>query len=177
MPWMRFVTTRLKAGSQRGMSERLGSTAIARKSNGRPGFGQAYAPFCRPKIVSFSGPFAVTSFWRFAVDFGVWRVLAWRRGRRAARRRQMAVHRSFKEERVKLIRPAAALACLVLWAAPAASATTPHPRLRAHDASWATGQSLGPNVIVFDPSMPQSTIQSELNAIATQQVPNQFGSQ
>jgi hypothetical protein len=37
--------------------------------------------------------------------------------------------------------------------------------------------SLGPNVIVFDPSMPQSAIQSTLNAIATQQVPNQFGSQ
>jgi hypothetical protein len=36
---------------------------------------------------------------------------------------------------------------------------------------------LGPNVIVFDPTMAQSTIQSTLNTIATQQVPNQFGSQ
>ncbi|MBV8946570.1 MAG: coagulation factor 5/8 type domain-containing protein, partial [Solirubrobacterales bacterium] len=35
----------------------------------------------------------------------------------------------------------------------------------------------GPNVIVFNPAMPQATIQSTLNAIATQQVPNQFGSQ
>jgi hypothetical protein len=37
--------------------------------------------------------------------------------------------------------------------------------------------NLGPNVIVFDPSMPQSQIQSQLDQIATQQVPNQFGSQ
>lgn len=36
---------------------------------------------------------------------------------------------------------------------------------------------LGSNVLVLNPSMPQATIQSELNAIATQQVPNQFGQQ
>src|SRR5512139_2732387 len=35
----------------------------------------------------------------------------------------------------------------------------------------------GPNVIIFDPSMPQSQIQATVDAIATQQVPNQFGSQ
>jgi hypothetical protein len=32
-------------------------------------------------------------------------------------------------------------------------------------------------VIIFDPSMSQATIQSELDAISTQQVPNQFGTQ
>ena len=37
--------------------------------------------------------------------------------------------------------------------------------------------NFGPNVIVFNPSMPQATIQSTLDAIATQQVPNQFGTQ
>jgi hypothetical protein len=37
------------------------------------------------------------------------------------------------------------------------------------------GPNLGPNVIVLDPSMSQSAIQSTLNAIATQQVPSQFG--
>jgi Pectate lyase superfamily protein len=36
---------------------------------------------------------------------------------------------------------------------------------------------LGPNVIVFDPSMPTSQIQATVDAIAAQQVPNQFGSQ
>jgi hypothetical protein len=36
---------------------------------------------------------------------------------------------------------------------------------------------LGPNVYVFNPSMPQSEIQATVNAIATQQVPNQFGTQ
>jgi len=41
----------------------------------------------------------------------------------------------------------------------------------------ATTPSLGPNVIVLDPSMPQAQIQSTLDAISTQQVPNQFGTQ
>jgi hypothetical protein len=37
--------------------------------------------------------------------------------------------------------------------------------------------SFGPNVYVFSPSMPQSVIQATVDAIATLQVPNQFGSQ
>lgn len=37
--------------------------------------------------------------------------------------------------------------------------------------------SLGPNVLVLSPTMPQATIQADLDAISTQQVPNQFGSQ
>ena len=36
-------------------------------------------------------------------------------------------------------------------------------------------QSLGPNVLVFDPSMPTSQIQATVDAIAAQQVANQFG--
>jgi hypothetical protein len=39
------------------------------------------------------------------------------------------------------------------------------------------GPDFGPNVIVFNSSMPQSQIQSTLDGIATQQVPNQFGPQ
>jgi hypothetical protein len=41
----------------------------------------------------------------------------------------------------------------------------------------AAAPNLGPNVIVIDPSMSQASIQSTLDAISTQQVPNQFGSQ
>jgi F5/8 type C domain len=41
----------------------------------------------------------------------------------------------------------------------------------------ATGGSLGPNVYVFTPSMSQSSIQSQLNTIANEQVSNQFGTQ
>src|ERR1700730_8505744 len=37
--------------------------------------------------------------------------------------------------------------------------------------------ALGANVVVFSPSMPQATIQASLDAISTQQVHNQFGSQ
>ncbi|MGH9067672.1 MAG: hypothetical protein ACRD0J_09310, partial [Acidimicrobiales bacterium] len=39
------------------------------------------------------------------------------------------------------------------------------------------GVDLGPNVYVFDPAMPESRIQATVDAIADQQVPNQFGSQ
>lgn len=35
----------------------------------------------------------------------------------------------------------------------------------------------GPNVVIFDPSMPTSQIQATVDAIASQQVPNQFGSE
>ena len=41
----------------------------------------------------------------------------------------------------------------------------------------ANGTVLGPNVLVFDPSMPQSQIQSAVDAVATQQLTNQFGTQ
>lgn len=37
--------------------------------------------------------------------------------------------------------------------------------------------NFGPNVIVLNPTMPQATVQSTLDAISTQQVPNQFGTQ
>ena len=65
---------------------------------------------------------------------------------------------------------------LVLFAAvlviagltPAARASTP-----AHHGPV----SLGPNVVIFDPSMPTSDIQAKVDAIADQQVSNQFGTQ
>jgi hypothetical protein len=49
----------------------------------------------------------------------------------------------------------------------------------AHAAGAATGNqpSFGPNVYIFNPSMPQSQIQATVDAIATQQVGNQFGAQ
>src|SRR4029079_6036471 len=37
------------------------------------------------------------------------------------------------------------------------------------------GADLGPNVLVFDPSMSTAEIQAKVDAIAAQQVPNQFG--
>jgi hypothetical protein len=44
--------------------------------------------------------------------------------------------------------------------------------------SGGSGQpDFGPNVIIFDPSMPTSQIQATVDAIASQQVPNQFGSE
>ena len=56
-----------------------------------------------------------------------------------------------------------ALAALLIAASPASAKAPP--------------QSLGPNVLVFDPSMPTSQIQAAVDAVAAQQVPNQFGPQ
>jgi hypothetical protein len=57
------------------------------------------------------------------------------------------------------------VAVLLLVAPAAASGTPPLP------------QSLGPNVLVFDPSMPTSQIQAAVDAVSAQQVGNQFGPQ
>jgi hypothetical protein len=63
---------------------------------------------------------------------------------------------------------AAVVAAAVLGLLPAASAKPPA----------APGQpDFGPNVVIFDPSMPTSQIQARVDAIAAQQVPNQFGTQ
>jgi hypothetical protein len=60
-----------------------------------------------------------------------------------------------------------------LWVAMLATAAL----VMALPGSAMAAPNLGPNVIVFSPSMPQAAIQAKLDAIATQQVPNQFGSQ
>jgi hypothetical protein len=44
-------------------------------------------------------------------------------------------------------------------------------------AAASPGPDLGPNVIVFDPSMPTSEIQAKVDAVAAQQVSNEFGTQ
>src|SRR5258708_11796483 len=49
---------------------------------------------------------------------------------------------------------------------------------RVHAARQLAGEpNFGPNVYVFTPSMPQSQIQATVDSIASQQVPNQFGTQ
>jgi hypothetical protein len=63
-----------------------------------------------------------------------------------------------------LILGGVAVLALALVAPEVASAASPVPRF-------------GPNVVVFSPSMPQDQIQATLDTIATQQVPNQFGTQ
>ena len=68
--------------------------------------------------------------------------------------------------------PAASASTGSTAASTAASSSTP-----SDVAPSTTGGALGPNVYVFNPSMAQSTIQATLDAIAAQQVPNQFGTQ
>jgi hypothetical protein len=45
----------------------------------------------------------------------------------------------------------------------------------AHPSTPVTNPDLGPNTLVFDPSMPTSQIQAAVDAVAAQQVGNQFG--
>ena len=78
---------------------------------------------------------------------------------------------------MRLNRPIAALACLALWATPAAaSAAVHHPYKTAHHLG-AANPDLGSNVILIDPSMTTAQIQAKLDAVSLQQVGNQFGSQ
>ena len=77
--------------------------------------------------------------------------------------------------------PAAAAMLIGAWFAagpvvPAAVAAPVAPAAGAVAPST-TGGPLGPNVYVFTPSMPQASIQSTLDSIASQQVSNQFGAQ
>jgi hypothetical protein len=74
----------------------------------------------------------------------------------------------------------ARLAVLVALVLAAAVAVVPNGSPAAAAPAPATlpgaGQAgLGPNVYVFDPSMPQAQIQQTVDAIAAQQVPDQFG--
>ncbi len=63
------------------------------------------------------------------------------------------------------------VAGLVIPAGTAAAAAVPQ-------LPHASGQpSLGDNVVIFDPTMPQATIQQTVDAISAQQIPNQFGTQ
>ncbi|GAA1974353.1 hypothetical protein GCM10009798_39500 [Nocardioides panacihumi] len=79
---------------------------------------------------------------------------------------------------------ALAAALLAVSPAPAGAAGPPaagSPPLAAaplQAAKQAPGApDLGPNTYVFDPSMPVSQIQATVDAVAAQQVPNQFGTQ
>jgi hypothetical protein len=74
--------------------------------------------------------------------------------------------------RCHLIFTIAALVAFVCVAATSgiASATTTHAAAPAQP-------NFGPNVYIFNPSMPQSQIQATVNAVANQQVSNQFGTQ
>jgi hypothetical protein len=79
-----------------------------------------------------------------------------------------------------LLAAAAVLVALVgpTAVAPVASAAVASPDVTAGAvAPSTTGGELGPNVYVFNPSMSQTSIQSTLNSIASEQVPNQFGTQ
>ncbi len=79
--------------------------------------------------------------------------------------------------RLRLVAPVLALA-LGVAGLPALAAAAPPAHHGAPAAHHAAGDpDLGPNVYVFDPSMPVSTIQSTVDAISALQLTNQFGEQ
>ena len=85
----------------------------------------------------------------------------------------------------RMLRPvmilAAALAAAAGLAAGSATAATASAALPAQSTSsmcpGANVAAFGPNVCVFNDTMSQASIQADLDNIAGQQVPNQFGSQ
>src|SRR5881398_3319193 len=64
-----------------------------------------------------------------------------------------------------------------LWISIAATPALALVALAFSGGAAAAAPNLGPNVIVFDPSMPTSQIQATVDAIATQQISNEFGTQ
>jgi hypothetical protein len=62
-------------------------------------------------------------------------------------------------------------------AAPAIAAATPSASTVPAAVARSGQPDLGPNVYVFDPSMPQSQIQQTVDAIAARQLTNQFGTE
>ena len=78
------------------------------------------------------------------------------------------------QPRLRSILAAGALAA-VAWAAPSSAVVAP---ALAASAEASPGQpDFGPNVYVFNPGMAQSQIQATVDAVAVQQVHNEFGSQ
>jgi len=65
-----------------------------------------------------------------------------------------------------------AMGSVVSTAATAGAASPTSPR-----AAVASGPDFGPNVLVFDPSMTRSEIQAKVDAVAAQQLTNQFGTE
>ena len=81
--------------------------------------------------------------------------------------------------RLRLFAPVLAVVCVLLVAAPAfASATTGSVTTAPATPTRASSPpNFGANVSIFNPGMPQSEIQATVDAIANQQVSNQFGTQ
>ncbi|MFE0464344.1 hypothetical protein ACFW1A_34325, partial [Kitasatospora sp. NPDC058965] len=88
-------------------------------------------------------------------------------------RQKGAPHLNSVRRPARLARAALAVAALL----GAMATATPAGAAGVEAAPPATGGSLGSNVVVFDPSMPQSTIQARLDAIAGAQAGNEFGTQ
>jgi hypothetical protein len=82
--------------------------------------------------------------------------------------------RHFRFGVIAALPAALALAAIGVAGGPATAAAVPAAPAIPHSAAQ---PYLGPNVYIFSPSMPESQIQGTVNAIASQQISNQFGPQ
>src|SRR6266702_2995730 len=81
---------------------------------------------------------------------------------------------------LRLLAPVLAVAFALIIALPAfawAAATSGVATALAAPSVSSSQPNFGPNVYIFNPGMPQSQIQATVNAVASQQVSNQFGTQ
>ena len=74
--------------------------------------------------------------------------------------------------RLDRIRRMLAATCIVMLSTAAADAAA-----QAATTAMSVQSIVGPNVVIFDPGMPTSQIQATVDAIAAQQISNQFGTQ
>jgi hypothetical protein len=89
----------------------------------------------------------------------------------------MSLLSEFRRGRAVLL-VAATIALVASSAVPATAAPVSTPVSARHIGTKpATTPDFGPNVTVFDPSMPTSEIQATVDAIAAQQIGNQFGTE
>jgi hypothetical protein len=70
-----------------------------------------------------------------------------------------------------------ALACVIAGGGITGAAAATAPKTQAASAASSGQPDFGPNVSIFNPNMPQSEIQAAVDAVANQQVSNQFGTQ
>jgi hypothetical protein len=70
-----------------------------------------------------------------------------------------------------------ALACIIAGGGIAGAAAATAPTTQAASAALSGQPDFGPNVYIFNPTMPQSEIQAAVDAVANQQISNQFGTQ
>ncbi|GCE09444.1 adenylyl cyclase [Dictyobacter aurantiacus] len=84
---------------------------------------------------------------------------------------------SWKARRIYTLGALLALMCMMVSGGIAGALLSTNGTALAAQLVPPSQSDFGPNVYIFNPSMPQSEIQATVDAVANQQIPNQFGTQ